>query len=123
MTKPGETLGGRLPLADPATLTSAQRDLFEALKAAWGPFADGAGVQMTTEDGRLIGPFNIFLLHPEVSEAYCLAKPERRGSLDHLAQRIDSMEQLLRGLQTHCRCAPLDECGTAMATPSSQRTR
>ncbi|ACB95127.1 carboxymuconolactone decarboxylase family protein [Beijerinckia indica] len=67
MTKPGEALGRRLPLADPATLTSAQRDLFEALTAAWGPFADGAGVQMTTEDGRLIGPFNIFLLHPEVT--------------------------------------------------------
>jgi tetraacyldisaccharide 4'-kinase len=34
---------------------------------------------------RIHSPF--FLLHPEVSEAYCLAKPERRGSLDHLAQR------------------------------------
>jgi tetraacyldisaccharide 4'-kinase len=34
---------------------------------------------------RIHSPF--FLLRPEVSEAYCLAKPERRGSLDHLAQR------------------------------------
>jgi hypothetical protein len=36
--KPSQTLGGRLPLADPATLTSGQRDLFEALKATWEPF-------------------------------------------------------------------------------------
>jgi 4-carboxymuconolactone decarboxylase len=68
MTKPSQTLGGRLPLADPATLTSAQRDLFEALKATWGAYANKLGVQVTTEDGRLIGPFNTFLLHPEVAE-------------------------------------------------------
>ena len=29
MTKQSQTLGGRLPLADPATLTGAQRDLFQ----------------------------------------------------------------------------------------------
>jgi len=34
---------------------------------------------------RIHSPF--FLLRPEVSEAYCLAKPERRGSLHQLAQR------------------------------------
>lgn len=68
MTKPSQTLGGRLPLADPATLTSAQRDLFEALKATWEAYANEAGIQITTEDGRLIGPFNSFLLHPEVAK-------------------------------------------------------
>jgi 4-carboxymuconolactone decarboxylase len=66
MTKPTKNLGGRLPLADPATLTGPQRDLFEALKATWEPLSDKAGVQMTTADGRLIGPYNTFLLHPEV---------------------------------------------------------
>ena len=34
---------------------------------------------------RIHSPF--FLLHPQVSDVYCLAKPERRGSLEHLAQR------------------------------------
>jgi tetraacyldisaccharide 4'-kinase len=34
---------------------------------------------------RIHSPF--FLLHTEVSEAYCLARPERRGNLDHLARR------------------------------------
>lgn len=48
-------------------MTSAQRDLCEALKATWGPHANEAGVQITTEEGRLIGPFNSFLLHPEVT--------------------------------------------------------
>jgi 4-carboxymuconolactone decarboxylase len=67
MTNPSQNPGGRLPLADPATLTSAQRDLFEALKKTWVVFANALGVQATTEDGRLIGPFNAFLLHPEVT--------------------------------------------------------
>ncbi|WP_197733002.1 carboxymuconolactone decarboxylase family protein [Paraburkholderia pallida] len=30
--------------------------------------ANQLGVQATTEDGRLIGPFNVLQLHPEVSE-------------------------------------------------------
>ena len=70
MTKPSQTLGGRLPLADPATLTGAQRDLFEALKAAWEPLSNKAGIQMATADGRLIGPYNTFLLHPEVAAEF-----------------------------------------------------
>ena len=70
MTKQSQTLGGRLPLADPATLTGAQRDLFEALKAAWEPLSNKAGIQMATADGRLIGPYNTFLLHPEVAAKF-----------------------------------------------------
>jgi 4-carboxymuconolactone decarboxylase len=70
MTKPSQTLGGRLPLADPATLTGAQRNLFEALKAAWEPLSNKAGIQMATADGRLIGPYNTFLLHPEVAAKF-----------------------------------------------------
>jgi tetraacyldisaccharide 4'-kinase len=34
---------------------------------------------------RIHSPF--FLLHTEVTDAYCLARPERRGNLDHLARR------------------------------------
>jgi 4-carboxymuconolactone decarboxylase len=70
MTKPSQTLGGRLPLADPAILTGAQRDLFEALKATWEPLSNKAGIQMATADGRLIGPYNTFLLHPEVAAKF-----------------------------------------------------
>jgi 4-carboxymuconolactone decarboxylase len=67
MTKSDQSLGGRLPLLDSATLTSAQRDLYEQLMATWVAYANELGVQATTDDGRLIGPFNAFLLHPEVT--------------------------------------------------------
>jgi 4-carboxymuconolactone decarboxylase len=67
MTKLNQSLGGRLPLLDPATLTSAQRGLYDQLKATWVAYANELGVQAMTEDGHLIGPFNAFLLHPEVT--------------------------------------------------------
>jgi len=67
MTESTESLGGRLPLADPGTLTGARRDLYESLKTTWVAYAEELGVQATTEDGRLIGPFNAMLLHPEVA--------------------------------------------------------
>jgi 4-carboxymuconolactone decarboxylase len=67
MTKPDETLGGRLPLVDPTTMTDSQRALYDMLMSTWVKFADTLGVRATTEDGRLIGPFNTFLLHPEVA--------------------------------------------------------
>ena len=67
MTNPGQNPGGRLPLADPATLTSAQRDLYDKLISTWVVYANKLGVQATTKDGRLIGPFNAFLLHPEIT--------------------------------------------------------
>ena len=68
MTDSNHNLGGRLPLVDPATMTSAQRRLFDELNATWVVVANQLGVQATTEDGRLIGPFNALLLHPEVAE-------------------------------------------------------
>jgi 4-carboxymuconolactone decarboxylase len=48
-------------------LTGAQRELFNAIEAKQVPWANAAGFQATTADGRLIGPYNSFLLHPEVS--------------------------------------------------------
>lgn len=61
------SLGGRLPLADPATLAPAQRELYDQLIGSWVVFTDKLGIRSTTEDGRLIGPFNALLLHPEVA--------------------------------------------------------
>ena len=68
MTDASNKLGGRLPLVDPARMTDAQRKLFDELNATWVVVAKQLGVQATTEDGRLIGPFNALLLHPEVAE-------------------------------------------------------
>jgi 4-carboxymuconolactone decarboxylase len=67
MNESARALGGRLPLADPATLTPAQRELYDHLIGTWVVFTDKLGGRSTTEDGRLIGPFNPLLLHPEVS--------------------------------------------------------
>lgn len=67
MTKRNENLGGRLPLVDPATFTAAQRELYDTLQGSWMVYAKKLGVQAMTEDGRLIGPFNTFLLHPEIT--------------------------------------------------------
>jgi 4-carboxymuconolactone decarboxylase len=67
MTELSQTLGGRLALADPTALTGTQRELFNAIQATQVPWADKAGFEVTTADGRLIGPYNSFLLHPELA--------------------------------------------------------
>lgn len=67
MTESARPLGGRLPLADPATLSRAQRELYDQVIGSWVVFTDKLGIRSTTEDGRLIGPFNALLLHPEVA--------------------------------------------------------
>jgi 4-carboxymuconolactone decarboxylase len=70
MTVPSRALGGRLPLADPESLTGAQRELFDAVTSTQVPWANNAGFQAATADGRLIGPFNTFLLQPEVASRF-----------------------------------------------------
>lgn len=67
MDESARSLGGRLPLADPAALAPAQRELYDQLIGSWVVFTDKLGIRSTTEDGRLIGPFNAFLLHPELT--------------------------------------------------------
>jgi 4-carboxymuconolactone decarboxylase len=56
---PGQTgtLVGRLPLADPAALNPAQREIFDRMATRIVPWANDAHFQSTAEDGRLIGPF------------------------------------------------------------------
>ena len=67
MNESARPLGGRLPLADPAALAPAQRELYDQLIGSWVVFTDKLGIRSTTDDGRLIGPFNALLLHPEVT--------------------------------------------------------
>ncbi|GAA0937798.1 carboxymuconolactone decarboxylase family protein [Pseudonocardia zijingensis] len=62
-----DALGGRLPLTDPATLTSAQQELVDSVMANQLPWANENGFQIRADDGQLIGPFNTFLLQPEVA--------------------------------------------------------
>lgn len=70
MSHDADRLGGRLPLIDPATLTGAQRELFDQMMVTAVPWAQGAGFQSTTADGRLIGPFNPSLLNPAISAQF-----------------------------------------------------
>jgi len=63
MTFETDALGGRLPLVGPADFTGAQRQLFDSVTATH----HDDGFRITTPDGRPIGPFNAFLLRPEVA--------------------------------------------------------
>ena len=65
-----DTLGGRLPLADPATLNSTQREIFDRMATRIVPWANDAHFQGTAEDGRFIGPFNPALLNPAIAAPF-----------------------------------------------------
>jgi 4-carboxymuconolactone decarboxylase len=65
-----KALGGRLPLADPATLTDAQRGLFDLMMNTMVPWANQVPFQSTTPDGRLIGPFNPALINPATATKF-----------------------------------------------------
>jgi 4-carboxymuconolactone decarboxylase len=67
MSDQTDTLGGRLPLADPAALNPAQREIFDRMATRVVPWANDAHFQSTAEDGRLIGPFNPALLNPAIA--------------------------------------------------------
>jgi 4-carboxymuconolactone decarboxylase len=63
-----EKLPPRLDLIPPADLAPAQRALYDAITG--GPRAGQAGtVPITDADGRLLGPFAVMLLSPEVGNA------------------------------------------------------
>ena len=72
-TEPGagplfDELPPRLDLIDPADLDDAQRAVYDAITG--GPRASQAGtVPIVDESGRLLGPFAVMLLSPEVGNA------------------------------------------------------
>ena len=60
----------RLPLLDPQGLTKEQRDLYERMEDGMLPWARQNGFAASTEDGRLLGPFNAMLYNPEIGAAH-----------------------------------------------------
>ena len=70
MSDQTDTLGGRLPLANPATLNPAQRKIFDRMATRIVPWANDAQFQSTAEDGRLLGPFNPALLNPAIAAPF-----------------------------------------------------
>ncbi len=65
-----EALGGRLALTHPDSLDARQRDLYDYLLSQKVSWAEKVGFQARLTDGRLIGPFNVFLRSPVMSRAY-----------------------------------------------------
>lgn len=70
MSDQTDTLGGRLPLADPTALNPAQREIFDRVATRIIPWANDAQFQSMAEDGRLIGPFNPALLNPAIAAPF-----------------------------------------------------
>ena len=64
------SLGGRLPLLDPAKLSETQREAYDRLNATMVPWAEAAHFQSKTTDGKLIGPFNPVLYAPEIDSCF-----------------------------------------------------
>lgn len=63
-------LGGRLALVGPETLTGARQQAYRQLQAHTVPAAERAGFVAALPDGRMVGPFNGFLLVPEIAAGF-----------------------------------------------------
>jgi 4-carboxymuconolactone decarboxylase len=86
MSAQTEMLGGRLPLLDPSTLSTAQKETYERLDKTWFQWAKGV-FQGKLADGRLIGPFNPILFSPAISSSFLdLQETEQKQTL--LSQRV-----------------------------------
>jgi 4-carboxymuconolactone decarboxylase len=90
MSESDQSLGGRLPLLNPAQYTTAQRAASERLANTMVPFADSVGFQTKTSDGRLIGPFNPALYSPGVSAGFgdFMEAEARSTSLDNRVRQV-----------------------------------
>jgi 4-carboxymuconolactone decarboxylase len=90
MTGGTDALGGRLPLADRATLDPAQQEIFDRMATRIVPWAKDAQFQSAAEDGRLIGPFNPALLNPAIAAPFLdLASAEQmHTSLDARVREV-----------------------------------
>jgi 4-carboxymuconolactone decarboxylase len=82
-----EMLGGRLPLLDPSTLSTAQKETYERINRTWIPWANSVPFQSKLEDGRLIGPFNPILFSPAISSSF-LDLQETEQQSTSLSQRV-----------------------------------
>ena len=63
-----DLLGGRLALAEPSTLADEPRELYDTVIKDFVPWGQKGGFKISSHDGLLIGPFNAFLLNPEITK-------------------------------------------------------
>ncbi len=90
MSNQTETLGGRLPLLDPKTLSGEQKELYDHMNQTAVPWADSAHFQSQTEDGRMIGPFNPVLFSPRFTSVFLQlqAVEEKQTSLSDRVRQV-----------------------------------
>lgn len=100
MSDRSDSLGGRLPLADPTCLTGAQRELFDRMMTTVVPWADKTGFQSTTADGRLIGPLNPGLLNPAIGAQFLQLQCTERQHTS-LSERVRQVVILTIGAVWH----------------------
>jgi 4-carboxymuconolactone decarboxylase len=105
-------LGGRLPLVSVQDLSARQKEVYNFIENQFVPWADAAGFEAQSVDGRLIGPFNSALVSPELGSAF-FGVASRRGKA-HLARRENPS-----GRDSSCRC----DLEVGLRTLCSQRSR
>ena len=90
MTAQGNNLGGRLPLLDPLALSAAQERIYDRINATFVSWSDGIHFESTTDDGRLIGPFNPILYSPGISSSFLDLHDaeEKHTSLDERVRQV-----------------------------------
>ena len=62
MNNDQDSLGGRLPLLGKSELSGAQSTLYEAMNKDMVPWAKKSGFKAITEDGRLLGAVQPFVV-------------------------------------------------------------
>ena len=88
MSRTNDDLGGRIALAEPTALTAGQRSLYERISQTAVPWANASGFVAKTEDGRLIGPFNIVLESPDLGGAFL--------QFQHVEEKMTSLTERVR---------------------------
>ena len=85
-----EALGGRLKLLSPSELSPDQRRTYDTIITEMVPWAESAGFQSKTDDGRLIGPFNSVLYSPGISAAFLAlqAAEQKHTTLDERVRQV-----------------------------------
>lgn len=85
-----DDLGGRLTLYDPSTLTDLQQQVYRQMRQTTVPEAQRARFQAALDDGRLIGPFNGFLLVPEIAQGFgaWIAAEAQHGGLPEQVRQV-----------------------------------
>ena len=85
-----EALGGRLKLLSPSELSPDQKRTYDTITTEMVPWAESAGFQSKTDDGRLIGPFNSVLHSPGISAAFLAlqAAEQKHTTLDERVRQV-----------------------------------